>query len=980
MVRSLMNEICATGLDVPAEDVDFEVQVPEVRGRLDALFGHTVFEFKRDLRRELSDAEEQLGRYIPDRERATGNRYLGIATDGAEFVAYEVRQGQLSRLEDFSPSATDPRELLTWLDTAITVRSDLMPDPLVIRAEFGRESLVFRRSLQLLREAWEAAREVPEAVLKRELWGQHLEFVYGTLIDPDELFLQHTYLTIVAKTMAVRALVEHHVPPSELLQGTPFTATGLNGAVEADFFDWVLLADQGADLVERVARQVERFRLAEIEVDVLKGIYESLIDPAQRHYLGEYYTPDWLADWVCNEAVPDPLSTRVLDPSCGSGTFLFHSIRRYIEAAEASGSSLREALVGCTEHVMGIDVHPVAVLFSRVTYLLAIGPRRLRQRNFDLSVPVYLGDALQWDVRQLFAEEEIEIVVPGGPPLRFPGAVAGDPGLLDKVLRKMRELADGGAAVRVFANWIASETKLPEADREIMEESYGLMRSLHEAGRNHIWTYIVRNLTRPLWLSLRNGRPDALVGNPPWLRYNAMSEQLQERLREACRLRGLWSGGRYATHQDLSAYFFARTVERYLDRDGRVAFVMPMACLSRAQFRGFRTGRFGPPKGQLAAIVKFDRIWTFGSDVQPLFNVPSCVLFGHRDVVPGNLPASVTAFSGALPQKDATPEQARLNLSHTDEPAPWARRKTRGSRYRSMFKQGATIMPRRLMLVEPVIGGKLGVDADAPLVTSRESAQDKKPWKELKPLRGQIEKEFLRPLLLGENIAPFRRINSATAVIPFDARNDILLDRRRAIEAGHTHLARWLKQAERYWNDNSSGSMTLAEQLDYYGKLGVQFPIAPLRVVYAKAGTKPAAAIIEDGEAVIDHKLYWMIPSSREEAQYLCAVLNSEAVRSRIEHLQSEGMFGPRDFDKVMFSLPIPRFKRTDRLHQGIAAAGLKAERVAALIEVEDGQRFQAVRKAVRDALVESGETAKNEALVERLLQAGDVDFGRPAA
>ncbi len=607
-VRGLIRELCVVGLDVPDREVNFEVPVPEVRGRIDALFGSTIFEFKRDLRQEREEAEGGLTRYLGDRQRATGRRYLGIATDGAEFVAYELTHGRLVRIDQLTPNSSDPRTLLRWLDTAVTVRADLHPDPDTIRAEFGRDSPVFRRSMERLRDLWQRARSIPEAELKHELWSRHLEFVYGRLIEPDELFLQHTYLTIVAKTMAVRVLVTGPVPAGELLSGSPFTQIGLHGAVEADFFDWVLLADGGSELVDRIAAQVGRFRLTEIEVDILKVIYESLIDPRQRHYLGEYYTPDWLAGWVCDAVLRDPLNTRVLDPACGSGTFLFHAVRRFLRAADAERMPLQQALERCTDHVFGLDVHPVAVLFSRVTYLLAIGADRLRERTGPVFIPVYLGDALQWDVKSFLTEEEIEIAVPGESPLVFPGSVAGDPNLLDTVLRSMRQLADQNASTRSFQSWLNANTTLPDADRQILVDSYERMRSLHQSGRNHIWTYIVRNLTRPLWLTLRRGRPDVLIGNPPWLRYNVMSSALQERFRQGSQLCGLWVGGRLATHQDLSAYFFARAVERYLKMEGRVAFVMPLATLSRGQYEGFRKGRFADHRGNLAATVRFDGV------------------------------------------------------------------------------------------------------------------------------------------------------------------------------------------------------------------------------------------------------------------------------------------------------------------------------------------------------------------------------------
>ena len=978
-VRVLVSELCTAGLDVPQRDIQFEVRIPEVRGRADGLLGSTIFEFKRDLRKEIGDAEEQLTRYIAEKQRASPQRYLGIATDGAEFVAYQLTDGKLKKLSQTAALPSDPRPLLQWLDTATTVRGDLPPDPLTIRAEFGRESLVFARAMDELAGLWEAAGNVPEASLKRDLWAEHLEFVYGTLIEPETLFLQHTYLTIVAKTMAVQVLVEGPTEAGELLQGTPFARVGLHGAVETDFFDWVLLTEGGEELVRRIAGQAARFRLEEIEADVLKSLYESLIDPEQRHYLGEYYTPDWLADWMCQEIVPKPLETRIFDPSCGSGTFLFRSIRRFLDAAAAAGMEPQQALEECVERVIGLDVHPVAVLFARVTYLLAIGPEWLARRTDDLFVPVYLGDALQWNVRQFLTEEEIEISVPGEKPLRFPGTVAGDPHLLEGILATMKEYADQRASVRAMQSWLNANTPLPSTDRKIIAESYQHMRMLHEAGRNHIWTYVVRNLTRPLWLSLREAKPDVVIGNPPWLRYNAMSPTLQKRFREACESRNLWVGGKVATHQDLSAYFFARCAERYLKAGGKIAFVMPYASLSREQYRTFRQGDF-TGSDSAGAIVAFTSIWTFDSSVEPLFPVPSAVLFATKTKAAAKLPETLLAYSGVLPSRDSTAMQARKALNSTTE--SWNQSEERGARssYAKKFKQGATIVPRRLLLVIRERSGRLGQSAKAPFVSSRLSAQDKRPWKELNPLQGQIEAQFLRPLLLGESIAPFRILEPSEAVIPWCDDRLTLMDSKAALEAGYPHLSRWLRQAEKYWNEFSSGSMTLVERNDYHRGMTCQFPISGRRVVYTKAGAKAAATLINDDRAVIDHMLYWMPAKSVREGNYLCAILNSETARQRVEKMQSSGAFGPRHFDKVMFRLLIPRFEKSNTLHTALADAGKRASELAAAVELPEGKRFQTARARVRDVLTEAGVAGEIDRLVEQLLGPRPRERYRPTA
>ena len=359
-----------------------EAHIPEVRGRIDALLGRTVVEFKSDLRRERSDAESQLARYIAERESDSDDRYVGIATDGAEFVSYELRDDRLRELGTYRTDPANPGDLTVWLSAAVAAGRELDPDLETVVRELGRQSLAWTRALGDLREAWAQVDSQPEARLKRQLWAQRLELVYGAPVDRndvtdsnagsdssdgnagndvnayDRFFFQHTYLSVVAKTIAVHALGLPTPEPADLLSGRPFEQAGVTGVVESDFFDWILSAPAGADLVRRIARHVGRFRLTEVQADVLKGLYESLIDPEDRHDLGEYYTPDWLAARMCAEAIERPLDQRVLDPACGSGAFLFHALRRLLAAAEADGLDTRAALHRCLDKVMGSTCIP----------------------------------------------------------------------------------------------------------------------------------------------------------------------------------------------------------------------------------------------------------------------------------------------------------------------------------------------------------------------------------------------------------------------------------------------------------------------------------------------------------------------------------------------------------------------------------------------------------------------------------------------
>jgi hypothetical protein len=176
-------------------------------------------------------------------------------------------------------------------------------------------------------------------------------------------------------------------------------------------------------------------------------------------------------------------------------------------------------------------------------------------------------------------------------------------------------------------------------------------------------------------------------------------------------------------------------------------------------------------------------------------------------------------------------------------------------------------------------------------------------------------------------------------------------------------------KAEAVWNANAeSGRMTLTSRWNYHNELSAQFPIARLRVVYAKAGSQPAACLLRDERGIVDHMLYWMTPTTEGEARYLIAILNSETARSRGEQYQARGQFGARHFDKVIFNLPIPRFDAKKKLHRDLAEAASEAEQIASHVELPENVKFQRARGLVRTALIEAGIAGKIDGLVAKLL------------
>jgi SAM-dependent methyltransferase len=968
--------------------LDFERRVPEVRGRLDALIGRTVLEAKSDLDREWGDVERRMPDYLADREREEGEHFVGIASDGLKWAVFELREGALLTVKRTTLDPEKPEVFLAWLDGVIALKSSLSPDALTIRAELGADSVAYHLVQAEMTRLWEKLRSDPAEALKRQLWADLLKLVYGREVQSEALWFQHSYLVIVAKCIALAVMDLREDDPRKMLSGEAFTSAGIHGAVESDFFDWVISDPAGEALVRRIMNHVRRFRLREVESDVLKILYESLIDREERHGLGEYYTPDWLAAKVVRHAVDRPLEQRVLDPACGSGTFLFHSVRRILAEAHEAGMPAAERGAEATALVAGLDIHPVAVIIARVTYLLALAPA-LVGRVGSLSIPVFLGDAMQLSITQWMTGKELVIRVPpvpagagmsgemdgkGREQLDFPDTFCRDPGLFDKAIERMRTASVDGltreqmeaALIRIteqhYKADLTGEQRLAITD---LGKTYETFDRLRREGRDTIWAYVARNLSRPLAFSSGGGWANVLVGNPPWVAYRHMSADLQKRFKELANGEGVHVGGKFGTHSDLSALFTVRAAHLYLRPAGRIAFVMPLAALTRGQFEKFRAGRF------TSSNIAWDQAWTMDDSVTPLFPVPSCVVFGRKRAIGKAMPKRVRAYSGWLPLRDAHEEvaDARLTVGEGAQ-APETGEFEGGSDYRSAFRQGATLVPRMLSLVERKPMGRIGADPSAPMVMSRRSPLEKPPWRDVPGIENQVEVEFLRPVLLGESILPYRLVRRFEGIIPV-ANDGAVLSANTAIgeKRNFDKLAGWMQKAEALWSEHSAnGKMTLVDRWNFQRGLSNQFPIAPLRVVYAASGTLPAAMLLRDDTAIIEHKLYWTRPSTEDEAHYLCAILNSETARSRAERYQSRGQFGARDFDKVVFNLPIPVFDAAKTLHRELAEAGAQAEVVAASVELKEGEKFQRARKRIRDALTEDGIGGDIEKLVEKLL------------
>jgi SAM-dependent methyltransferase len=816
--------------------------------------------------------------------------------------------------------------------------------------------------------------------------------------DNDLLFIDHTLLVTTAKVIGHAVLGIQLDDPDltvrTLMSGALFTQAKIAGVIEPDFFDWITEVPEGEQFIKRLARHLSRFDWQEVDHDILKHLYESIIPQATRHQLGEYYTPDWLAEAIIAERVQHPLSQRVLDASCGSGTFLFHAIRSYLTAAEAAGDNAADAISGVVAHVLGIDVHPVAVTLARITYLLAIGNHRLQFRP-AFTVPVFLGDSLRWgqevdlltyDYKGLSVSTRLDpdsfVTGPAGPSqpefadqLNFPDEIVADASRFDFLVARLAQLAtsrEPGSPVPPLADTFEM-FGVRAGDRSILTQTFANICRLHDDGKDHIWGYYVRNLARPAWLARRANRVDVLVGNPPWLVYRYMTKPQQLSFRKMSDDRGLWAGGAAATSQELAALFVTRCIELYLKPGGQFGYVMPWSVLprpgqrSRTRHAGFRSGSYAA--GTELVNVAFTQAWDLHQVKPSFFPLAVGVIFGRRQgtgASPVPMPERSKAMVGRFDTQGATWAEAEESISTLTTEA-WST--ARQSPYFSRFSAGATVFPRVLFLVEHD-QAPFGTAAGQRAIRSRRSPREREPWKHLRGLHGAVEEEFVLPLLLGESILPFLCLEPLRAVIPWDGQR--LLGLGDTTLGRHPGLADWWHKAEATWAEHRGGRshrLSLKQRLDYHHDLSRQFPVHQHRVVYSASGTYLAAATVSNSSAIIEHKLYWAPVASKDEGRYLTAILNSTVVTAAVAPMQARGEHNARDFDKYVLQLPISPYDPADAAHTRLVVLAEHAELIAsATAATLPDVRFERKRKYIRDALVHDGVAADIDSIVKTLL------------
>jgi len=618
-----------------------------VRGRIDAVFGNLLFEFKVDLDRELDDAKVEFTKYFQAlKEKHPTTSYIGIATDDIKFKVFKPtfnKNGKIQRIVEIDSlnleqEKVHPEKVYLWFDSYLFISEKIAPTTEDLRKRFGVESPTFAFMKDELAQMLESLDD-PAVKTKVENWEKYLEIVYGDKLTSSDLFIKHTYLATLAKVIVYLHLYEGKIPAKQevnmILNGEAFEKYGIVNFIEEDFFAWILhpqIYAEVNELVMKLLKELIIYDLTQLNEDVFKELYQELVDPEVRHDLGEYYTPDWIAEYMLKDLVVQKPDCSVLDPACGSGTFLFTTIKLLMKELKANGKQQREILEHILDNIMGVDIHPLAVIISRTNYLLALG-ELVDYKTHPITIPVYLSDSIRLPEFASEVQYNISVYKISADKSIFaiPHKLADEPSLLDEIISKMYEYSkvyerkeqSKEEAINAFSQAVSSLNQIDSKELKIFERNLRILLDLIDKRKNAIWAFILRNIYKPVSLSHR--KFDYVVGNPPWLSMRYMKNpQYQDFLKKESNEYKLVDKGstHLFTHMELASLFFCKSADIYLERGGTIAFVMPKSVLVASQHVNFR--KMEKPEIKLIKILDFE-------NVKPVFKVPSCALIAKKE-------------------------------------------------------------------------------------------------------------------------------------------------------------------------------------------------------------------------------------------------------------------------------------------------------------------------------------------------------------
>jgi hypothetical protein len=830
-------------------------------------------------------------------------------------------------------------QLLPQLFRAVLTSSDAQPAT--------KTTLLYKEWRRLFGQAVGITTERLDEFLRRQAAAHATRYEVDI---PAYLFALHTYIAIVAKLVAALAMphpaqdiTDANVPLRQRLTGLEdgrlFADAGIANMLSGDFFSWYIDDPTWAQIEPAFGAVINRLRGISFDVtrkapesirDLFKGMYEVFVPRELRHALGEIYTPDWLAEHALNQLDWRPES-ELLDPTCGTGTFVLEALKRRLTNAHGNHGQLtaEQALAG----LYGIDLNPLAVLAAKVSIAVVMAPKF--NAAHPVVLPIYLADAINsaTETNDGFFTHDLQTEV-GVKQFEVPAELARSDRLFP-IFDRIRVLVTAGTPVAAIIEdlqpVLAPFGFSPETVQRFRHTVQAVI-DLHAERWDGIWCAILADrfaagAIRPL---------SHIAGNPPWVKWSHLPPAYAEFIKPLCQAMNVFSEDRYVggIESDISTVITFQAIKKWLAPGGKLGFFITATVFSNESSQGFR--RFEDDDGTpIAAVLRVEDFRTL-APFEGVTNHPSLLMVeqGRRTDYP--IPyviwspgANVTVgqqFKNAAAFVAACNQTALLAkpVPGTDS-GPWLKGTAEQQAvWDTLFDASLESHYRARKGITTDLNGAyfVRVNREGPGLLRIQNDPDIGRNREIPRIeRIIIEDAHVFPLMRGRGLRPFvatpdpdfkvivpQRGMHGDPSLPRSATRTYEYFRRFEPQLLQRGSYRRYQQGQPFWSTWSTGPYTFT----------------PYKVLWKEMGGRRFCAAyigpIDDpalGVRIVipDHKLYFVPVETLDEAKYLTGILNAPTIAGAIAAYAAQLSLGV----SVIENLKLPAFDPDNEQHEELA-------------------------------------------------------------
>jgi type I restriction-modification system DNA methylase subunit len=1024
--RTKVTKIIEDFADIPevAELINLRLNVHEeytlIRGSADVVYNRLVIEYEspfslraKNSYRPNEHAIKQVKTYIEDLhklERHKIDRIAGVVLDGHYFIFVRWRDKKWAVDDPLPVTPTSTEQFLRYLSSLST---EIALTPAYLIRDFGENTVVSRLCVNTFYEAIMNTSN-PKVHTLFSQWNLQFSEVCGyeegsTRFDIKDLakkfgikdsklhpfklfFCIHTYYATFIKLLAIQIASYYAFPGTgtalqkvanytsqELLnylnkmeRGGVFRDFGINNFLEGDFFGWYLdIWDDSMDkAVRRIISELANYSLITLDVDpeetrdLLKKLYQNLMPRTLRHNLGEYYTPDWLAErllvMLCgrkeeNKADIRP-DMRILDPACGSGTFLVIAIQRICEYAKEKNIPQARILEKILENIVGFDLNPLAVISARTNYLLAIGDL-LKHRKEEINIPVYLADSILTPSQKTFAgkylADQFELTESAFSfettigEFSIPQSLV-DVRYIDKLANLLEECVSLKLSTEEFRKRLLQELPLREevdkSDIQLIEKLFDKLMDLDSQKINGIWARIIKNAFAPLFV----GKFDYIAGNPPWVNWESLPDKYRQRTKILWERYGLFPHGGMDTilgkgKKDISMLMTYVAIDNYLKDGGKLGFIITQSVFKTSGagqgFRRFILGKKGKPI-RVAHVDDMVELNPF----EGASNRTAVMILQKGN--PNRYPVPYTYWKKTIKGKSIA-----LDSSLEDVINMTARRRLDAEPVDSKDKTSAWITGKRwaLKAVKKVMGksyyqaregansggasGVYWVDIitkrpDGLVVISNITEKAKRP---VENIQAPIEPDLIYPFLQGSKAHKWYISSSTYILLVQDPKKRYGIS-EEVLKTKYPKTYSYLCHFKDILIKRPAYKRYFDGKAPFYSMFNVgEYTLSPYKVVWLRISSRIEASVIGKigDKPIIPQDTHSFIGLDKiEEAHFLSAVLNSSVFNFAA---QSYSMRGGKSFGSphILENIQIPKFDPEMPNHLKLSELSQQAHKAA---------------------------------------------------